>query len=80
VSSARPDGAQGEIREPLHAFTLPAVRHSARVRRRVRQTVPMSQVATVPAERVFRRHPLRIALGALVLSAVLSTAALFISP
>lgn len=40
----------------------------------------MSQVATVPAERVFRRHPLRIALGALVLSAVLSTAALFIIP
>ena len=33
-----------------------------------------------PAERVFRRHPLRSALGAIVLSAVLSAAALFILP
>lgn len=40
----------------------------------------MSQVSTVPAERVFRRHPLRIALGALLLSAVVSAAALFIIP
>lgn len=40
----------------------------------------MSQVFTVHPERVFRRHPLRIALGALVLSLVLSAAALFIIP
>lgn len=40
----------------------------------------MSQVSTAPVERVFRRHPLRIALGALALSVVLSAAALFIVP
>jgi hypothetical protein len=40
----------------------------------------MSQVSAVPAERVFRRHPVRIAIGALVLSAVLSAAALFLIP
>ena len=46
----------------------------------MRQTERMTHVSVAPAERVFRRHPLRIALGALVLSAVLSTAALFIIP
>lgn len=40
----------------------------------------MSQLSLDRTERVFRRHPLRIALGALVLSVVLSTAVLFILP
>jgi len=46
----------------------------------VRQTERMTHVSVVPAERIFRRHPFRIALGALVLSVVLSAAALFIIP
>lgn len=40
----------------------------------------VNQVQTGPGERVFRRHPLRIFVGALVLAAVLSTATLFILP
>lgn len=40
----------------------------------------VSQAPLMAAERVFRRHPVRVAVGALVLSVVLSAAALFIIP
>lgn len=40
----------------------------------------LNQAETVPGERVFRRSPLRSAVGAIVLSAVLSAATLFLLP
>jgi len=40
----------------------------------------VNQTSVMPGERVFRRHPLRAAIGALVLSVVLSAATLFILP
>lgn len=40
----------------------------------------VNQVQVGPGERVFRRHPMRVFVGALVLAAVLSAAALFILP
>ncbi|WP_334151196.1 hypothetical protein [Microbacterium sp.] len=40
----------------------------------------VNQTSVMPGERVFRRHPLRAAIGALALSVVLSAATLFILP
>ncbi|PVE98045.1 hypothetical protein [Microbacterium sp. TPD7012] len=40
----------------------------------------VNQVQVAPGERVFRRHPLRILLGAILLAAALSAATLFLLP
>ncbi|QYM64331.1 hypothetical protein [Microbacterium sp. Se5.02b] len=40
----------------------------------------LNQAEAVPRERIFRRHPVRSAVGAIVLSAVLSAATLFLLP